>query len=171
MESMPKVSLDPAPRSDSVLLSNLLELYIHDLSEVFPDVQLGPDGPFGYEYLPLYWSEPERRFPFLIRYGGRLVGFILAKRGSEVTGDPDVLDVAEFFVMRRYRRLGLGRKAAFLLWNRLPGLWMVRVSERNPGALDFWRSTVAEFTNGAATESGYTKDTHYWRLFCFESVA
>jgi len=41
------VSLDQASEGDSVLLSNLLELYIHDMSEVFPHVQLGPDGRFG----------------------------------------------------------------------------------------------------------------------------
>ena len=57
-----EVVLDVASPRDAVLLSNLLELYIHDLSETFP-VELGADGRFGYEKLPLYWSEPERRLP------------------------------------------------------------------------------------------------------------
>jgi predicted acetyltransferase len=170
MESAPEVSLQAATRSDSLLLSNLLELYIHDLSDVFPDVELGPDGRFGYEYLPLYWSEPEHRFPFLIRYGGRVAGFVLAKRGSSVTGDPNVLDVAEFFVMRRYRRLHVGRSAAFLLWNRLRGRWTVRVSADNAGALAFWRCIVAEFTNGMATESTHVDGAKTWRVFSFENV-
>ncbi|WP_437515215.1 hypothetical protein [Sorangium sp. So ce1099] len=30
------VALDAATASDALLLSNLLELYIHDLSDVFP---------------------------------------------------------------------------------------------------------------------------------------
>lgn len=66
------VSLDLATATDTVLLSNLLELYIHDLSAIFPSVELGADGRFGYPNLPLYWSESDRRFAFLQRTRGRL---------------------------------------------------------------------------------------------------
>ena len=37
-----------------------------------------------------------------------------------------MLDVAEFFVLRRYRRSGVGRSAAFLIWKHFPGTWTVR---------------------------------------------
>jgi predicted acetyltransferase len=153
-----------------VLLSNLLELYIHDLSVVFPHGELGADGRFGYTRLPLYFGEPDRRFPFVIRSEGRVAGFALAKRGSPVVPDPDVLDVAEFFVLRKYRRSGIGRQAAFLLWNRLPGRWTVRVSEGNSGALDFWRDAIAAYTHGALTESAMDGEPHAWRVFLFESA-
>ena len=52
-----EVVLEPATRRDSAVVSNLLELYSHDLSDVFA-LELGIDGRFGYEKLPLYWSEP-----------------------------------------------------------------------------------------------------------------
>lgn len=68
----PPVTLDAAAPNDVTLLGDLMELYIHDLSAVFPDVMLGPDGRFGYPKLPLYWSEPDRRFPFLIRCDSRV---------------------------------------------------------------------------------------------------
>lgn len=123
-----EVVLEAAVAQDAALLSNLLELYLHDLSEAFPSIELGADGRFGYEKLPLYWSEPERRFPFLIRYGGFVVGFVLATRGSPASDDPAVYDVAELFVLRRHRRSGVGRRAAFLLWDRLPGRWIAEVS-------------------------------------------
>ena len=71
-----EVGLDVAAPSDAVLLANLLELYLHDLSEAFPVIELGADGRFGYDKLPLYWSEPERRFPFLIRYRTKVAGFV-----------------------------------------------------------------------------------------------
>jgi predicted acetyltransferase len=163
------VVLDVAARTDAGLLSNLLELYIHDLSGVFPGAELGADGRFGYGNLALYWSEPERRFPFLIRCDGRVVGFALATRGSPATDDLSVFDVAEFFVIRRYRRSGVGQRAAVLLWNRLPGKWIVRVSEGNSGALPFWTRVIAEFTGGAATEFTRPGHPHAWRVFSFES--
>jgi predicted acetyltransferase len=159
------VSLVVAQPEDAELLENLLELYIHDMSEVFPYVQVAPNGRFGYARLPLYWSEPDRRFAFLIRYGDRVAGFVLATRGSPISDDPNVLDVAEFFVLRQYRRSGVGREAAFLLWNRLPGTWTVRVLETNRGAVTFWRDVVREFTNGAATESCFTRDGLERRAF------
>ena len=163
------VTLDVATPADSVLLANLLELYIHDMSEVFPHVQLGPDGRFGYRHLPLYWSEPDRRFAFLIRCDGRIAGFSLVTRGSPAVSDPDVLDLAEFFVVRQFRRAGVGRQAAFLLWHRLPGTWIVRVLETNRGARAFWRDSVGTFTHGRFTESTLASGPNEWWVFTFES--
>jgi predicted acetyltransferase len=165
------VVLDPATSSDAELLSNLLELYIHDLSAAFPSVEIGSDGRFGYRDLPRYWSEPDRRFPFLIRCDGRVAGFVLVKRGSPAVEDPDVLDVAEFFVLRRYRRFGVGRRAALLLWSSLPGKWTVRVSEGNADGLRFWPGVIAEFTNGGATESKRPGSPNAWRVFSFQSAS
>lgn len=164
-----EVVLELATSRDTALLANLLELYIHDLSEAFPLIELGPDGRFGYDKLPLYWSEPERRFPFLIRCGARVAGFVLATRGSPVSDDPDVFDIAEFFVIRRHRRSGVGRRAVFLVWDRLPGRWIVRVSERNTGGLPFWERVIAEYTSGAAAEAKRSGTPNAWRVFSFES--
>jgi predicted acetyltransferase len=165
-----EVVLDVAALRDAALLANLLELYIHDLSEAFPDIELGADGRFGYDKLPLYWSEPECHFPFLIRYGTRVAGFVLVTRGSPASDDPDVFDVAEFFVIRRHRRSGVARRAAFLLWDRFPGRWIVRVSEGNTGALPFWAAVIAEYTTGVATESTRSGSPHAWCVFSFESA-
>ena len=161
--------LDVATLQDAPLLANLLQLYIYDLSEAFPNVELGADGRYGYEKLPLYWSEPERRFPFLIRLEGRVVGFVLVTRGSSATDDPEVFDVAEFFVLRRYRRSGVGRGAAFLLWDRLPGHWIVRVSEGNPGGLRFWTGVIDEYTRGTATQLERPGNPNAWRVFSFDN--
>jgi predicted acetyltransferase len=169
MADQPEVVLDVATQRDAALLANLLELYLHDLSEAFP-IELRADGRFGYDKLPLYWFEPERRFPFLIRWGARVVGFVLATRGSPATEDPDVFDIAEFFVVRRHRRSGVGRRAAFLLWDRLPGRWIVRVFERNRGAVPFWAGVVAEYTRGAVTELHGSGSPKGWRVFAFDSM-
>jgi len=91
------VTLELATERDATLLANLLELYIHDLSEVFP-IELGVDGRFGYGSLPLYWSKPETHFAFLFRLNSRIAGFALVARGSPATSDSQDLDLAEFFV-------------------------------------------------------------------------
>ena len=164
-----EVVLDVATPRDAGVLSNLLELYAHDLSEIFA-LELGADGRFGYAKLPVYWSKPERRFPFLIRCGTRVVGFALVTRGSPASDDPDDFDVAEFFVVRRHRRAGVGGRAAFLLWNRFAGRWIVRVSEGNHGARRFWASVIAAYTGGALAETTRPGSPHAWRVFSFDSV-
>jgi predicted acetyltransferase len=95
---------------------------------------------------------------------------VLATRGVRVPEEPGALDIAEFFVLRKYRRLGVGRQAALLLWHRLPGTWTVRVSEGNTGALSFWSEVVAEFTKGAAVESTRAGTPNDWRVFTFEGA-
>lgn len=169
MTESQEVTLAVATPSDAGVLSNLLELYAHDLSGTFA-LELGADGRFGYEHLPLYWSQPERRFPFLIHCGTRLAGFVLVMRGSKASDDPDAFDVAEFFILRRHRRSGAGRRAAFLLWNRFAGRWIVRVSEGNQGGRDFWASVINEYTSGALSETRRPGSPHAWRVFSFHSL-
>jgi predicted acetyltransferase len=94
---------------------------------------------------------------------------VFVTRGSPVSDDPDVFDVAESFVIRRYRRSGVGRRAAFLVWDRWPGRWIVRVSLGNTGALPFWSGVIAEYTGGAATEFVRAGTPNAWRVFSFES--
>jgi len=160
--------LDAVTSSEAGVLANLLELYSHDLSDVFP-IDLGSDGRFGYPPLALYWTEPERRFPFFIKRSNRILGFVLITLGSPVSEDPHVHDIAEFFVSRRYRRSGVGREAAFMAWDRYPGSWTVRVAERNAGALAFWRRAIDQYARGAVTELTRPGDPIAWRVFQFDS--
>jgi len=163
------VNIVPASKADAPLLANLLELYLHDLSETFAVIQLGPDGRFGYPRLSSYWSEPQVRFPFLIRARGKLVGFALAQRGSPMIEDPEVFDVAEFFVLRSERRSGIGVRAARLLWDRLPGRWIVRVSEGNLGGLPFWTRAIEHYAGTAAEQTLRPGSPHAWHVFAFET--
>jgi predicted acetyltransferase len=168
MTSPASVSLEVAPPSSTKLLSNLLGLYMHDMSEIYP-VTVDADGRFRYGKLGLYWSQPDTHFPFLIHSDGQVAGFALATRGSPASDDPQDLDVAEFFVLRGHRRSGVGRQAAFLLWNRLPGRWVVRVSTANGGGLAFWRTAVEQYAPGAFAESSCAGTPHDWRVFTFRS--
>ena len=168
MSNAPVVSIVQASVSDAATVSNLLQLYIHDLSEVFPTVELGNDGRFRYDRLSLYWTETDRRFVFLIYSAGNLAGFALVTRGSPVSDDPDVFDLAEFFVIRRFRREGVGREAARLLWREFRGHWTVRVFEANQGALEFWADVIRGTFRGM-NESILPDDSNVWHVYSFDS--
>jgi predicted acetyltransferase len=157
----------PATLDQQPILANLIELYAHDFSEFF-DLTLGPDGRYGYKDLPRYWNEPGR-FPFLIKVDGQLAGFVLVKKGSEVSGNVTVWDMAEFFIVRGYRRRGAGTRIAHQLWNRFPGTWEVRVMVANISACYFWGHAVSMFVEAALHPIRVEKDGRRWELFSFES--
>lgn len=143
---MERVELRPARPEEAPILANLLELYCHDLSAYFP-VEIGTDGRYGYRHLPRYFSEPAARFAFLTLLDGKLAGFALATVGSTASERASDLDVAEFFVLKRLRRRGVGERAAALLWNQLRGRWIVRVAVNNTSAIAFWRGAIAGYTD------------------------
>jgi predicted acetyltransferase len=162
-----RVEVRPAAAEEAPVLANLMELYVHDLSEIV-ELQLKPDGRFGYPRLALYWRE-EGRFPFLVRVDGHLAGFALVSQGSEISGDPRVWDMAEFFVARGWRKRGIGAAAARELWRRFPGPWEVRVLEGNHAARAFWASAVDAFTQGRAETYIHASAERRWQVFSFLS--
>jgi predicted acetyltransferase len=149
------------------VLANLLELYAHDFSE-FSKLELDAHGRFGYKHLSLYWQESTRH-PFLIKANGNLAGFVLVQQGSQVSSWTDVWDMAEFFVVRGYRRHGIGTRAAHAVWQKFPGLWEVRVMEKNAVAQGFWRRAIASFVGFTVEAEIKELQGNNWQVFCFDS--
>jgi predicted acetyltransferase len=157
----------PVTPEQSPILANLLELYAHDFSEFLP-LDVGDDGRFGYPPLPLYWSDPTRH-PFFIKLDGKYAGLVLVKQGSEVSGDPAVWDMTEFFILRGYRRKGIGAQVAHEVWQRFPGPWEIRVMQANASALPFWAAAIATFTGEAIHPVQVEKGPKRWNVFSFHS--
>jgi predicted acetyltransferase len=127
------IEVVPVPYGDKEVLRRLIEFYDYDFSE-YLGWDVNDHGAFGYRYLDHYWIEADRH-PFFIDVDGRLAGFSLV-----CSGRPN--DMAEFFVMRKYRRAGVGREAARQVFEQFPGTWQVRELEANVGGSSFWRSVI-----------------------------
>ena len=149
-------------------MANLFELYAHDFSE-FHDIEIRDDGRFGFEKLSLFWSEPNRH-ALLLRYGQKLAGFALVKKGSEITKRENVWDMAQFFVLRRYRRYGVGTEAARQIWSRFPGHWEIRVMESNKVACHFWAHAVKIVLGEEITPIRVEIAGRDWYVFSFDSA-
>jgi len=143
------IELIPAAESQKSVLRQLMELYNHDFSEYTHD-DVDEHGYFGYTYLDHYWTD-DTRHPFFIKVDGNLAGFVLVRQHCEYTTNEHAHDIAEFFVMRRYRGLGVGRKVAALTFNAFPGEWEVRVYHSNKPAFPFWRKVIDGYTGGKFT--------------------
>jgi predicted acetyltransferase len=140
---MSRVEVALASQHERNALENLMQLYIHDFSEHWAgsaNGEIGDNGRFTPYPLDAYWREPSH-LPLLLRLEGRLVGFALLNDHSH-TGRPLDRNVAEFFVVRKHRRGGVGREAAATIFSRFPGQWETAVARRNVAALSFWRRVV-----------------------------
>ncbi len=162
-------SVTPAASEDEPVLANLLELYIHDFSE-FLHLDVGADGRFGYPHLSLYWRESSRH-PFLVRMDGKLAGFVFVKKGSEVSENTGIWDIAEFFIVRKYRRQGMGTHVAHEIWRRFPGKWEIRVREENHSAYYFWKRAIEAFVGQEIPSLRAQKGEKYWHIFSFQSLS
>lgn len=153
------VELEPARPDDRPRLEALFELYAYDFSEIL-GLDVGEDGRFARPSLDVYFEDP-RAHAFLVRADGRLAGFALVIGRSRLTGASNVHDVAELFVMRRYRRKRVGERVAHALFSRFPGPWEVRQKAENTAAIAFWRRTIARFGDGRYEER--LLDDERWR--------
>lgn len=147
---MTAVALEVAGPEKRRVLANLFQLYTYDFTEQWAGLdrgELSEEGLFPeYPYLDAYWSEPERT-PYLIRADGHIAGFVLINAWSH-SGLPIDHAVAEFFVVRKHRRGGVGRAAARQAIGPRPGQWELAVARKNTGALPFWRAVTAELASG-----------------------
>jgi len=141
------------------VLIQLMELYNYDFSE-FSDDDVNEYGYFGYSYIDAYWNDDDR-FPYFIKVDGKIAGFILIRATCEYNKLlVPCYSVAEFFVMRKYRRHGAGKNAAMQVFNMHKGSWEVSQLPQNIPAQKFWQAVVNEYTGGefntfGSTEEGY----------------
>jgi predicted acetyltransferase len=96
------------------------------------------------------WFRDDRSHPLLLLDDGRAAGFALVSRPLIPALSRDGFDfrMAEFYVRRSFRRRGIGRAAASLIFSRFAGRWEVSEAVANRGAVTFWRQTVMSVTRG-----------------------
>ncbi|MDE5577091.1 MAG: GNAT family N-acetyltransferase [Oscillospiraceae bacterium] len=140
------ISIEPIlPEQKSVFIQ-MMELYSYDFSE-FSDNDINEYGYFGYSHIDDYWNE-EGRYPFFIRVDEKLAGLVLVRSCCEYNNLSDPHNIAEFFVMKKYRHKGVGKTAAVKIFDMFPGGWEISQWSNNLPAQKFWGKVVAEYTNG-----------------------
>lgn len=159
------IELRSPVKSDRELIRRMMELYNYDFSE-FENSDLDEHGQFGYGDLDYFWFEPTHA-TFIVTVDAKLAGFVLVD--NEVVIDGNERSITEFFVMRKYRRHGVGRQVAVEVFKRLPARWEVRVMQTNVPAQVFWRKVIADYTHGAYQEETFENDDWTGPVFYFDN--
>ena len=152
------IQIIPASIEQQPVIAQLYELYTYEMTDL-TDFDINDNGYYGYQDLPLFWNTPNR-YPYLIWVNKKLAGFVLVQQGSPVDDNPDIWDVAEFFVMRKFRKSGIGQFVAQSIWTTHKGLWQVRVWDNNLTAYHFWHNTIEKFMKKTITPTKMTYQGH-----------
>lgn len=120
--------------SERLIVRNLMELYQHDFSEL-DGTDLDTHGQYGYYDLDCFWVN-QAWSAYVIKVDDKWAGFVLTN--DEVHAPGNTHAIVEFFVVRKYRRRGVGRKAAMDIMSQCPAKWEVRVIQENRAAQEFW---------------------------------
>ena len=150
---------------DKDVIYNLMQLYTYELSffeDETTNFQLLDNGVFKLsKYIDLYWTE-EGRHPYILRCEGKLAGFVLERYNED-----GMNEIAEFFVLNKYRKLGAGTFMANELFKKYKGKWEIRTLLKNERAQEFWRKVVKSASNGIYEEHLIRNNARY--AFYFEN--
>jgi predicted acetyltransferase len=140
------LTLLQASDDHKMVIQNLMQFYIYDFSE-FIRYDVEGNGLFTpYPGLNDYWEESNNKFPYIITTNGKYVGFVLVKFVTST--EPGHFSIAEFFILKKYRREGIGKAIAVKVFNLHKGHWEVYQKESNKPAQIFWNKVISEYTKG-----------------------
>ncbi|MDE1164942.1 MAG: GNAT family N-acetyltransferase [Pseudomonas sp.] len=122
------------------LIRNLYQFYAYESSD-WEQEDVEVDGRFYIhdEHLARYWQDAGWSAQLLL-VDGFIAGFLLIEK-SELAGI-DALELADLFILKKYRRQGIGRALARQVLLGGQGDWLVRFYAQDEPARLFWRAVL-----------------------------
>lgn len=159
-----QIKLSEAGVSEKPVLRSLMQFYLYDTSE-FNGVDPDRHGSFDYPYFDHYWTEQgkkvEGRLPILIQVNDAVAGFAFINNFSlYVPRTSTTRNLADFFIMRKWRRRKIGKVIAKEIFDMYEGHWEVKQQRENVHAQQFWRNVIHEYTFGSFEEVDWNDE--YW---------
>lgn len=137
-----KVTLIKIDYKSRTVLENLFPYYIYDMSEFmgWEPTKEGHYDTYDSSKLDVYWDSDDH-VPYFIMADDELAGFVLIRKYPESLS---IYDISQYFILRKFKRQGVGKQALKQIVKLYPGQWQIRVLLENTGALKFWLPTVSD---------------------------
>lgn len=139
------VELQLVKLEEREILSNLLEKYGYEFSQ-YDRLDVNKLGLYGYQYLDYYWTE-KNRWAYFIVVDGKLAGFVMVINLPVVDDRDTDFQIAEFFVMYKYRQTGVGKQAFSKVLDIHKGKWQLKRHPKNLPSVYFWNKAISDYTN------------------------
>ena len=127
-----------------LLQYSLFEESLTDLND------MNDEALFDYPWFDAYFIEEAREAYFIRQCGtNRLLGFAMVRRHEDGRHS-----IAEFLVIPKYRRQGIGTQAAKACFALHGGLWEVKPAYGSESARLFWQQAIAQTAEQIAWKDG-----------------
>ncbi len=138
-----EVQLERVTESTRQTLWNLLQYMLFETSPSGKNVA-NEDGSFDYRYFGNYFTDEDRDAYLIKSKTGELMGFVMINQYLQKvkTGH----SIAEFLVLPRFRRNGVGSEVAKRCFAIYPGNWEVGPADGSDSAYKFWKAVIDEVT-------------------------
>ena len=154
-----------AEEKDKIIIYNLAQLYTYELTfyeDETTNFELQENGTFKVnKYIDLYFSE-NNRHPYILKCNNKVAGFALERYNEN-----EINEIAEFFVLNRYRKNGAGSFMANKIFKQYKGKWKIVTRLKNKRAQEFWRNVIKNADNKNYKEGLIKDNTRY--EFYFEN--
>ncbi|PWV95235.1 acetyltransferase (GNAT) family protein [Paenibacillus cellulosilyticus] len=134
--SLERISLDGLDT-----LKNLFELVAYDLSE-WSGANINDNGLYLTSLDVRSLVDDSDYDLFFVRVDAVLAGFVVVKYLRE----EDLYYLNHFFILRKFRRQGVGKEAAIMVFDLHIGKWRVSEFEWNTPAQHFWIKVIRDYT-------------------------
>lgn len=141
-----KVSLRAVRLSEKLELQALIQEYQREILNIEPGV---------YRYLSSYWDD-QSRHAYYILCDKEIAGFVLVNKYTIILENAN--SIAEFYVKKMYRKLGIGTEAAIQTFKKFPGSWEIRQLADNSVGHEFWKRTISKYTHDIYEEHEVDND-------------
>jgi predicted acetyltransferase len=162
---MHDITFRRAAWNDKPVLRRMLELYQYDMTEFWPQ-DLNEHGEFGHVGVERYLRNPLLAAYFFF-VDGKHAGFGLVDPDVSLPGND--FWMGQFFVMKKYRRLGVGQRGAHFIFDQHRGKWEVGQMPLNLPARAFWLRTIGDYTGGRFEEHELHDERWDGWLQCFDN--
>lgn len=154
-----------ASDDNASVLAQLTQFYLHDISE-FSGAEPEQSGLFNESGLG---DSDDTRRTFLIYLRSVPAGFLSYERCTRANEAFQGCRLRHMFIIRGYRRLGIGEEIARMLFELHHGPWEAVVAESNEPGTHFVRQVVRRYTFKNYRELNSADGKH--RVFEFQSKA
>ena len=138
---MDEFIIEAVPESAKDVLARYFQFYLYEHAAFAG--RPPRDGVFQYRWFDAYWQPDEKRWPFWMRRGDDVAAFAFIRFDD----DDKHYEVAEFFVVNRYRGQGHGDRLAQDVIQRFEGAWKLNQVKPNERATAFWRRVIGEIAD------------------------
>lgn len=138
-----EVRLEKVDEGSRQALWNLLQYMLFETSPSGKNVAKA-DGSFEYKYFDNYFTDADREAYLIKALDGELMGFVMISQYLQKVKDGHA--IAEFLVLPRFRRKGVGREVAKCCFGLHPGNWEVGPADGSDAVYRFWKSVIDEAT-------------------------